>query len=365
MTDKGWFVVDVLEGDPRLVGRDGQAKARTSLERALKERVGGRLSDAVQRWVLGEIELVRTTKIRYDTTRELMPGQSTRLILEPIIGPTEVHGVQLWIGPSTSEPQTSPATALAFDWDSTLRLVELPATLPDLFSADVVASDRRTFTAPEALRYMSVDDGLGLISRVLEPHAGSTWNGLARVRGSAGRTGVAHLVLAAQQDNQVWRGLLHDVSANSPLPRSLESAALAAMSQVALSTHIVLMDLSRMRLIQWITDPPTGIQWKGMVDNRDAPHPDDVKRIFEAVAEVFTGKTDRAEVANIRLRRFGGGWTVVNGSGAVIRHEGGPQLGLIEMKVIGESDEPDPVPATDPGHPGLTVDPGRTRGNTD
>lgn len=98
-----------------------------------------------------------------------------------------------------------------------------------------------------------------------------------------------------------------------------------------------------------------------MVDNRDAPHPDDVKRIFEAVAEVFTGKTDRAEVANIRLRRFGGGWTVVNGSGAVIRHEGGPQLGLIEMKVIGESDEPDPVPATDPGHPGLTVDPGRTR----
>ncbi|QHE73470.1 hypothetical protein GFS60_07130 (plasmid) [Rhodococcus sp. WAY2] len=109
-----------------------------------------------------------------------------------------------------------------------------------------------------------------------------------------------------------------------------------------------------MRLIDWITDPIPQIQWKGIVDNRDTPHPDDVQRIFHTAGQVFGGHTPRGEVKGIRLRRFGGGWTVVDASGGVLpAARDGPLLALVQFDITGTSIEPDPVPPTDDGHPGL------------
>jgi hypothetical protein len=113
--------------------------------------------------------------------------------------------------------------------------------------------------------------------------------------------------------------------------------------------HIALLDIPRIRLIRWITDPVPDIAWKGVADDRDTPHPDDVRRIFATVGEVMARGDMRGRVDNVRLRRLEGGWTVVDGIGTVLpSSKGTPALMLIEFTVTGYSDDPDPTESGGP-----------------
>jgi hypothetical protein len=137
-------------------------------------------------------------------------------------------------------------------------------------------------------------------------------------------------------DPLAWAGLVHDITDIAPPePAPLDTATLAALRDHDVRTHLALVDLEQIRLIRWITDPVPGIAWRGLVDERPAPHPDDAARIRAAVAEL--GRTGLAgtRVPDIRLRRLGGGWTVVDGVGTVVPTPGQPALMLIELTITG------------------------------
>jgi len=355
----GWMLLDLIDDEEvRVIGRAGRAMNRRSFERIIRERVKGRIGEAVGALALRRILTSRRDGKSFDVVVTPQPGFRTRLVGRTIVGPNGiVHGLHLWVGASPNAPTTRPPTAVAFTWDSDRRLAELPDSVPDILRSSGFRSDRRTFTAPEVFRHINVPDALSLISQILDPKPEVMWDGSVLI-GEGADAKVAHVLMVSRPSpgEHVWRGLLHDVVSNTALAStSLESAALAAIPRVVPRAHMALLDLRRMRLIRWITDPLDGIQWKGMVDNRDTPHPEDVPRIFALAADVLTGKTEHAAIQGIRLRRFGGGWTVVDGAGALVPHVDGPKLGLVEFTVVGFSDDPDPVPVNDEGHAGLSV----------
>lgn len=362
MSTSGWVLVETLQTNRlTVIEKDRKPSGRTSFAgilREVKDIGGNRPSKQAAAWIDDRITEMRQDLVPLDKPVTLDNGRVVRVIGRPVVGPGDaLHAVHLWVGVGAdTAPTDKPSAAIGFTWNSDRRLVDLTETAAGAFGRPEWSTAGRGLTAPEALRFVRVSDGLSLIRTILTREPGKSWVGLATVFTPLGQS-AAQLVVGSDESpdgRAVWRGVLHDVSATTTPPaQSLESSALAALRHVSQS-HIVLLDIGKMRLIDWITDPIPQIQWKGMVDNRDTPHPDDVQRIFDTAGQVFGGHTPRGEVKGIRLRRFGGGWTVVDASGGVLPTAGeGPLLALVQFDVTGTSNEPDPVPPTDNGHPGL------------
>ncbi|NKY34891.1 DUF5593 domain-containing protein [Nocardia speluncae] len=351
MPKHGWTLVETLEPDRlSVVARDHHARDRTSFERAVQDHIGAGKAPAREAagWLQELIDDLRRRRETAVAQRVLRNGTVVKARVVPVLAPDDtLHGVHLWLASDDATPAHPPVPAFAFTWDSDQRLAEIPASL-------TVGTSRSRLTAPEIFRFIDPVDGLSLIQALLSSQPGDSWSGAVTVTlGEQARPG--HLVMVASgppRATQTWRGLLFQTSA-APAGMSLEAAALAAIPRVS-QVHMVLVDIAKMRLLRWITDPLPEVQWKGQVDQRDTPHPDDVKRVFTAAADVFTGKSDSAAVQGVRLRRRGGGWVVVDGTGAIVTTPaGGPALAVLQMRVVGYSDEPDPVEPTDNGHPGL------------
>ncbi|MFI6309740.1 GAF domain-containing protein [Nocardia fusca] len=351
MPKLGWTLVETLEPDRlSVVARDHHARDRTSFERVVQDHIGAGKAPAreVTDWLQGLIADMRRRRETLAAKRVLRNGRVVGVRAVPVLAPDDtLHGVHLLLGSDDATPAQPPVPAFAFTWDSHQRLAEIPASL-------TVGNSRSRLTAPEIFRFIDPVDGLSLIRALLSSQPGDSWSGAVTVTvGEQARPG--HLVMVASASPrapQVWRGLLFQTSA-TPAGMSLEAAALAAIPRVS-QVHMVLVDVAKMRLIRWVTDPIPEVQWKGQVDQRDTPHPDDVKRVFTAAADVFTGKSDSAAVQGVRLRRRGGGWVMVDGTGAIVTTPmGGPALAVLQMRVVGYSDEPDPVEPSDNGHPGL------------
>lgn len=348
-----WFLVETLSPDrAALVSLGRRARDLSSLSRAVKALVGGRFSAHIVTEMSRSIDRVRSSARPFDTTFPT-GARRTRVLVDPVVGPRgRVHGVHVWIGDADSDtPDPVPQTALAFEFEARRRSFVVDANALARLAGRELLGGRASFTSPEVFRYVDVDDAMGAIGALLSPSpdAGFTWSGLASApefsQGSR-----LHIVFTAPGDGASWRGLVHAVESDFTSPARLESAAFAAFGEVAPQTALVLMDITHNRLIRWLTDSVPSIQWKGIVDDRDTPHPDDVERIITAASGMFAGTDTKAEVDGIRLRRIGGGWTVVNARGALLpREEGGPGLMLVQMVVVGTSDDVDPVPHDDPG----------------
>lgn len=352
MSKLGWILVETLEPDRvTVLARDEQARSRTSFERAVQDRVGGKApAGEAAKWLSELIDQMRPAPIPAEESYTLRNGQELDARLLPVVGPDKaLHGVQIWVGPRGEAPAGPPQPTFGFTWDSARRLAELPPAL-------VAGLPRSHLTAPEVFRVVETVDAFSMIRALLVAVPRSFCESAVTIRmGDEPMPG--HLVMVSgptDEEAALWRGLLFETAANQAPPASLEAAALAAIPLMETTVHMALVDLAKMRLIRWITDPPASVQWKGMVDQRDTPHPDDVKKIFEAAATAFSGQAESASVAGIRLRRRGGGWVVADGTGAILRSAvEGPPLAIVQLRVTGFSDEPDPVPPTDEGHPGL------------
>ncbi|MBF6331786.1 GAF domain-containing protein [Nocardia transvalensis] len=261
----------------------------------------------------------------------------------PIMGPGgRVHAVQVCMAP-LGAPLPEPYAVAAFDYSSRTRSIRVDGT-PFGWS---LPRDRSNWTVPEAFRYVERFDGsMDLILRTLEPVENTRWIGdvTARIGEDLRRY---RLALRNGRGNACthWLGVVHDVTEHlAPEPISLDTAALTALGkQRSDRTHLVLADAQHVRLIRWITEPVPGIQWKGMVDDRDTPHPDDVARIFAEVGRNVQQGRPHGRVDRVRLRRIGGGWTVVDTAGTIIPTPESSALMLIEFTVVGSSDEPDPT----------------------
>ncbi len=216
-----------------------------------------------------------------------------------------------------------------------LRLIELNAEVRDP-AEDYPFAGRMSLTAPEAFSHVvRFDAAMSLIAKVLESVPEDRWEGTATVYGPRTLRTV-HLAMRSMPAprQQAWRGLIHDVTdAVPPAAPTLDSVALAAMTAGRALTAVALMDVSQARLISWFTDPVPGIQWKGTHDERDTPHPDDVVRIFQTMERLKAGGGKHAEIPGVRLRRLGGGWTVIDSRITVIPTTG-PMMVLAEMTPV-------------------------------
>lgn len=352
MPTAGWLLVDSLE-DHRItvIARDHEPKDRISFERAVTDKVGSRGSGKeATRWLESVVAAVRDSRCSIDDRCNLMNGQNAAVRAIPVLGPDRVvHAVQMWLGPVIEASLQPPVQAYGFTWDTAIRLAEVP-TRP---TAGAPLSSE-TLTAPDVFHRLDVQDGLSLVTAMLTTCPAATWQGAVTIAAPERRV-PAHMIMTSgptAEQARLWRGVVFE-TAPSRLGASLESAMMSAVPLVS-QTHMALVDVAQMRLIRWLTDPLPEVQWKGSVDNRDTPHPDDVRRIFAAAAEVFTGQSTTGRVDNIRLRRIGGGWVVVDGRGAVVHtQDNGPVLAVVQFDVTGESDEPDPVSLDDQGLSGL------------
>ncbi|WP_067891524.1 GAF domain-containing protein [Nocardia vaccinii] len=261
----------------------------------------------------------------------------------PVFGPDgRVYAVQVRCAAAGSK-LPAPYSVVAFDYSSQHRSIHL---VHNPFGWDLPES-RSHWTVPEAFRHVRRCDGsMELILQTLGPRERMRWAGdvSACVGGTPRRY---HMALRNGSGTGLarWRGLLHDVTEFlAPEPASVDTAALAALGrQRPGRSHLVLADVEKVRLIRWVTDPVPDIQWKGVVDDRDTPHPDDVTRILAEVGRAVRAHETGGRLSGIRLRRTGGGWTVVDAVGTLVPTSDSPMLLLIELTVTGYSDEPDPT----------------------
>ncbi|AYJ47202.1 GAF domain-containing protein [Rhodococcus sp. P1Y] len=343
-----WLLVETIHADrASVVSLGGRAREMSSLPRAIKALVGGRSSTQVVGEVGRLLERVRADARSVDVT---VPTGAvrTRVLLHPVLGPGRgVHGVFVWIGDASLVPDPVPIQALAVTFEVDRRsFVVDPDQLRHVVGEPGI-DGRTSFTSHEVFRYVDVDDAVTAIGALLspQPEDGATWSGLATARDAR-----LHVVFTVTPDPSRWRGLIHAVQSDTVSTPRLESVAFAALGQVSPQVALVLMDVTHNRLIRWLTDPPPDIQWKGIVDDRDTPHPDDVERIFAAASGLFAGTATKGSVDAVRLRRFGGGWTIVDAQGVLLPKEpGGPGLMLVQLVVVGSSDDPDPVSPDDTG----------------
>ncbi len=336
MHDKKWLVLDLLGDSPRVVGSGGRGKSHTSLERSLRERLPHKLAIPIRDAIRNAAREAPRGMTVIDFTA------STRLAFAGIFGPDEqVHGMSVWIGDTSDEPGPPPAAA-GITWNSTRRLIELPTTLPRELRGPHLPS-RNPLTPPEFFRAFEVEDSIDFIRTLLSPDPGAEYDCIARYQRAGESISAIHLALTGTADHgELWRGIVHEVLPPEGSFPSLESATLAALPMLSPEdTHIVLVDVAKMRLLRWVTDPISEVQWKGQVDNRDTPHPDDVERIFAAVTPIFTGEARAAQIKGIRLRRLNGAvdgrrWLVIDGDGTILSEiDGtGPALGVMSRDVV-------------------------------
>ncbi|OZC52816.1 hypothetical protein CH289_11025 [Rhodococcus sp. RS1C4] len=351
-----WMLVETLHQDrATLVSLGGRLREMSSLPRAVRSTVGGRSSAQVWAEVARSIDVVREHATSRDVTIPTGSGR-TRVVLHPVVGPSgAVHGIALWVGDAESAVPQRPEDALAVTFESERRAFVVDADCLRALATDLPSDIRTSFTSPEVFRKIDVDDAVGAIGALLQPAPddGATWTGLASTTHLPGVSRL-DLVFTADDDGSTWRGLVHAVESETVAQPRLETAAFAALGQVSPQMALVLMDVTHNRLIRWLTDPVPQIQWKGIVDDRDTPHPDDVTRIFAAASGMYAGTETSTSVDGIRLRRIGGGWTVVDARAALLpREKSSPRLMLVQMTVVGHTDDPDPVPVDDTGHPSL------------
>ncbi|MBY6367791.1 GAF domain-containing protein [Rhodococcoides corynebacterioides] len=346
----GWMVVETLTrtgdtADASVVVRDGLPKGWTSLLRALpQKRAAEAARTLVGRVVAHPQEITETVALR--------DGDVT-LRVSPVLGPSgAVHGVLLHAGPAGAAPAPPPRAA-AYEWSGVDRVFRFT---PDMGAfLDHTDGTPLVGTAPglfEAIH--DSESGMYLLTALIDARDGDRWAGTVAARAEDGPVPLRNVVRTArvEEDGEadlVSRGLAVELrpdqlSSEGP---SLESLALRSLTR-SLRTSMALVDMSAVRVVRWLTEPVQGVQWKGDVDRRDTPHPDDVLRLVDLYKTMDRWSDHTAFLPGVRLRRRGGGWVVVDLRATRVP---GHRFIMVEFQPTGTSDEPDPVPVTDRGYP--------------
>ena len=260
----------------------------------------------------------------------------------------EVWAVWAWVG--DTPPALEPYACGAIVWDQVARLAHPSGTALALLGSGYEGrvSERGTLTATQLFSDTGeITDFDSLLSLLLYPTAGQRWMGWLYPQGSRSPL---RLVMYGRSETEV-AGYFHEASTGAGVSAAVNvsDATLRALRSTAATPSLALLDVEKARLIRWITDPPEGIQWKGLVDDRDTPHPDDVTRIFTAAVELIeSGKP--VDLRDVRLRRREGGWMVVAGRGSLLPTTMGVDLALIEIVETGlDLDTPDDIAPHDRG----------------
>lgn len=267
--------------------------------------------------------------------------------------PAAAHEGQVWAVWAWSGnlgPISEPASCGTIVWDQVARLAHPSAPALNLLGSAYreQVSERGTLTATQLFSDTGeITDFDSLLALLLYPAADQRWMGWLYPPGS---WAPLRLVMCGRSETLV-AGYIHEASTGAGIsaPVNVNDATLRALRSTTATPSLALLDVAKARLIRWITDPPEGIQWKGLVDDRDTPHPDDVVRIFAAAVElVETGSP--VELRDIRLRRREGGWMLVAGRGSLLPTTSGVELALVELVETGtDLTTPDDISPSDRG----------------
>jgi hypothetical protein len=289
------------------------------------------------------VEAAHDTGARIDT--ELSPSRLRKdgnfVCAVPVFGPDAVvHAVQVRTDSAPTGAHPVRAVA-AFRYSSRSRRIEL-ADLPEHWFDG--PPRHATVTIPEVFDVVEhCDTAMDFMHRALAPRRHDRWEGRMTVRfGGVRRNVQVALRNCRDGDPHAWHGLAHDITDIAPPePTPLDSATLAAFRARVGGPYLALIDVDQIRLVRWITRPLPGIQWKGLVDDRDTPHPHDIARIRAAIAEGAASGARHGSLAGVRLRSLDGDWTVVDATATVVPTTGPPTLLLVELTVIGRSADPE------------------------
>ena len=339
-----WVLVDTMMAEPSAVLMDGVPPE--SFRRAL--RVLSQVDRRAAPLLLG---LVQRCVDEQQPLTWSGDGGSRPVHLEArpaVIHGGEVWAVWAWMG--QTPPGVEPYRCGAIVWDQVARLAHPAAAALDLLGSryEERASTRGTLTVTQLFSETGeITDFDSLLALLLYPAAGQRWMGWLYPQGSPAPL---RLVMSGRSETEV-AGYFHEAGTGAGISATVNvsDATLRALRSTAAIPSLALLDVEKARLIRWITDPPVGIQWKGLVDDRDTPHPDDVARIFAAAVELIeSGKP--VDLRDVRLRRREGGWMVIAGRGSLLRTTMGVELALVEMVETGiDLDTPDDIAHHDRG----------------
>lgn len=339
-----WVLIDTMVAEPSAVLVDGVPPE--SFRKAL--RALSQVDRRAAPLLLGLIQrcLVEQQPMKWS-------GDSGGRLIHLEARPAVTHERQvwaIWAWAGETPPTLDPYKCGAMVWDQVARLAHPSDTALELLGSGYEdrVSERGTLTATQLFSDTGeITDFDSLLALLLYPSAGQRWMGWLYPQGSSSPL---RLVMCGRSETEV-AGYFHEASTGAGINATVNvsDATLRALRSTAATPSLALLDVEKARLIRWITDPPDGIQWKGLVDDRDTPHPDDVARIFAAAVELIeSGKP--VDLHDVRLRRREGGWMVVAGRGSLLPSTTGVELALIEIVETGiDLDTPDDIAPHDRG----------------
>ncbi len=314
---------------PTVIAVDGHPKAWVPLRnfRNVRNRL---VADEVR----SVVSTVRESAEPVDRVLPRWRGQRARVLARPVVSFSgAVHAVQLWVGDADTDTPGPAAPVAAIEWSARSHRIELNTQSAGRYDEPPVLTHRR-LTAPLALRGVTdIDPLLPFLVKALAPASDDHWDCTASFK-RHGQLRTIRMVMRSMPapHHDACRGLAHDVTATSPAPSTSPlTHTLNTLTNQATRTAAAVLDLNTSRVVTWLTDPMPDIQWVGVVDDRNAAHPDDMVRVFQAYQKV-RGGASQIDVPNVRLRRTDGGWTVVNCRGTPLPSPNGvPQLILVEF----------------------------------
>lgn len=342
--DDRWIIVDVFDGVGRVVGRDGRARDRVSLERTLRQRLPVHAAAAVRSVIA---EMIAADQPRC-VDREV--GRNTRLMARPVAGvDATLVGLQIWVGTNPGPPPGPTPVAFGAGLDLDTHTIVLPNPLPRSAPAPTRRDQRRVSSA-EFLAAFDVDDSLGLLRFVLTPPgAGMVHSLLARPRRQPVGGSLHALLRRPPAGTRMWPILVHQVTDTLTHRPSLEAAALSAVAALTgADTHLAVVDLQRLNVIQWLTAPLPHTERSLGVDWHVTVHPDDYRRLVSAAARLRRASTTDpltvATVNRVRVGRRCGGWTVLDTTTTALP-DTAAALGVARATVTGVCADHPPVTA--------------------
>lgn len=339
-----WVLIDTMVAEPAAVLVDGVPPE--SFRKAL--RVLSQVDRRAAPLLLGIIQRCMDEQHPMKWSGD-NGGRLVYLEARPAVSHTgEVWAVWAWVG--DTPPTLEPYRCGSIVWDQVARLAHPSDAALELLGSKYErrVSDRGTLTATQLFSDTGeITEFDSLLALLHYPTAGQRWMGWLYPEGSASPL---RLVVCGRSETEV-AGYFHEANNGAGISATVNvsDATLRALRSTAATPSLALLDVEKARLIRWITDPPDGIQWKGLVDDRDTPHPDDVARIFAAAVELIeSGKP--VDLRDVRLRHREGGWMVVAGRGSLLPTTSGVELALIEIVETGiDLETPDETAPHDRG----------------
>ncbi|MBO0852677.1 MAG: DUF5593 domain-containing protein [Nocardia sp.] len=310
-----WYLVDVADTarPVRYVASEGKVGERR-LHRAIRPNS---LAVAAQ----SMIEQCAATG-ELGSSELLVRGVRYVVLTVPVAGPgEEVLAVQMWVGEAGIAPPPPPDVD-AFVWDGPRWVVfssgrggtVLPVGHDVLHGAWLMS------------RIIECEGRDRLMTAALDPEPGVRWSGAMEVLTVDGaRTARVFGWFRYHRDGALCGLLLRVQSDREPgivLPTYHHDAAAALLGGTT-----ALVDTQRMRLVDWLTPPISGIAWLHHPSSAPEPdsigdlefelgashpiHPEDRERYLGLLLELAAGRTDEAR-ATVRLLAVTGHWQPVD-----------------------------------------------------